>query len=470
MARKEPLSRMRIVAAAIERADREGLAALSMRTVASDLGVVPMALYRHVKDKDDLVSAMIDTVVEAYPAPAQGDWREVLTSRALAAREAIGQHPWLRSAVENATSKSLTVLTYLDSATGDLLRAGMSADLAHYAMHAIGPRIWGYSPEGFDGPVVGAESTGELPPEEREALAERFPSVAAVVADSTARHGGCDPTSEFAFTLDLLLDGVARLHESGWASSPQRAPLVTHRYGSSGGRRAIALHGLTEAGTCWPDLIGQYPHWDIAAPDLRGHGESPRFTEDELSATPQVMLADVVELLDAQAEPVVLFGHSLGGLLALRAALARPDRVAALILEDPAKPHDGPMGEFVEQNERFLDSLATDAQRASEIERMARETGWSREEIEEWAQSKPLVDRRYIREGLAMGDGPWEEAFESLRVPTLLVLQPHAEMAPGELANPSVTRVVIDHAGHCVRRDQPHAFFAAVDGFLESIA
>ena len=350
MARKEPLSRMRIVAAAIERADREGLAALSMRTVASDLGVVPMALYRHVKDKDDLVSAMIDTVVEAYPAPAQGDWREVLTSRALAAREAIGQHPWLRSAVENATSKSLTVLTYLDAATGDLLRAGMSADLAHYAMHAIGPRIWGYSPEGFDGPVVGAESTGELPPEEREALAERFPSVAAVVADSTARHGGCDPTSEFAFTLDLLLDGVARLHESGWASSPQRAPLVTHRYGSSGGRRAIALHGLTEAGTCWPDLIGQYPHWDIAAPDLRGHGESPRFTEDELSATPQVMLADVVELLDAQAEPVVLFGHSLGGLLALRAALARPDRVAALILEDPAKPHDGPMGEFVEQN------------------------------------------------------------------------------------------------------------------------
>ena len=360
--------------------------------------------------------------------------------------------------------------TYLDAATGDLLRAGMSADLAHYAMHAIGPRIWGYSPEGFDGPVVGAESTGELPPEEREALAERFPSVAAVVADSTARHGGCDPTSEFAFTLDLLLDGVARLHESGWASSPQRAPLVTHRYGSSGGRRAIALHGLTEAGTCWPDLIGQYPHWDIAAPDLRGHGESPRFTEDELSATPQVMLADVVELLDAQAEPVVLFGHSLGGLLALRAALARPDRVAALILEDPAKPHDGPMGEFVEQNERFLDSLATDAQRASEIERMARETGWSREEIEEWAQSKPLVDRRYIREGLAMGDGPWEEAFESLRVPTLLVLPPHAEMAPGELANPSVTRVVIDHAGHCVRRDQPHAFFAAVDGFLESIA
>ena len=46
---------------------------------------------------------------------------------------------------------------------------------------------------------------------------------------------------------------------------------------------------------CWPDLIGQYPHWDIAAPDLRGHGESPRFTEDELSATPQVMLADVVD-------------------------------------------------------------------------------------------------------------------------------------------------------------------------------
>ena len=470
---RQPLSRTRIVATAIERADREGLAALSMRTVASDLGVVPMALYRHVKDKDDLVSAMIDTVVASYPAPGEGDWREVLTSRAMSAREAIGRHPWLRSAVENASSKALTVLEYLDAATGDLLRAGMSADLAHYAMHAIGPRIWGYSPEGFDGPVVGDESAGgeaEFTHEERTAYAERFPAVAAVVADSQARHGGCDPASEFAFTLDLLLDGVARLHEAGWASPAKRWPMVAHGYGTPGGRRMLALHGLTEAGMCWPDLVARYPHWDVVAPDLRGHGESPRFADDELSNTPQVMLEDVVALLDAQREPVVLLGHSLGGLLALRAALARPERVAALILEDPAKPHADDMTPFIEQNEQFLDSLVTADQRASEIERMVRETSWTREEVVAWAESKPQVDRRYIREGMAMGAGPWEEAFEALTVPTLLVLPPHAGMAPGELANPLVTRVVIDHAGHCVRRDQPEAFYAAVDEFLGGLA
>lgn len=70
----------------------------------------------------------------------------------------------------------------------------------------------------------------------------------------------------------------------------------------------------------------------------RGHGQSPRFTEDELATAPEVLLADVVTVVDAQREPVALVGHSLGGLLALRAAVARPDRVCALVLEDPARP------------------------------------------------------------------------------------------------------------------------------------
>jgi pimeloyl-ACP methyl ester carboxylesterase len=196
-------------------------------------------------------------------------------------------------------------------------------------------------------------------------------------------------------------------------------PLTIHRYGSSNARTVVLMHGLTEAGTTWPDLVGHWgDNWHVLAPDLRGHGQSPRFTEDELATAPEVLLADVVTVVDVQPEPVALVGHSLGGLLALRAAVARPDRVWALVLEDPARPTGGrtPDPGFVAENEDFLDAMAD---QAGQVARMLRDSSWSRAEIEAWAACKPLVDRAYLRRGLYLGDGAWEELFDALRVPTL---------------------------------------------------
>ena len=62
-----------------------------------------------------------------------------------------------------------------------------------------------------------------------------------------------------------------------------------------------ARAGLTEAGTTWPDLVGHWgDNWHVLAPDLRGHGQSPRFTEDEVAPAPEVLLADVITVVDAQ--------------------------------------------------------------------------------------------------------------------------------------------------------------------------
>ena len=77
-------------------------------------------------------------------------------------------------------------------------------------------------------------------------------------------------------------------------------PLTIHRYGSSSARTVVLVHGLTEAGTTWPDLVGHWGEdWQVLAPDLRGHGQSPRFTEDELAMAPEVLLADVIAVVDA---------------------------------------------------------------------------------------------------------------------------------------------------------------------------
>ncbi|MGC0141701.1 alpha/beta fold hydrolase [Pseudactinotalea sp. Z1732] len=242
-------------------------------------------------------------------------------------------------------------------------------------------------------------------------------------------------------------------------------PLHTHRYGRSGARPVVLLHGVTDAGTAWPDLVSHWQErWDIHSPDLRGHGRSPRFAEDQLDAAPDVMLDDVLAVLEHIGEPVALIGHSLGGFLALRAALARPRYIAALVLEDPARPSGStPDPQFVAANEALLDSMVDPG---TQIERMLRETPWTRTEVEAWAACKPLVDRRYIARGLFLGEALWEERFEALSVPTLLILPPEAPMAPRPVRNDSVRTVVIPESGHCVRRDQPGRYHEAVDAFL----
>jgi len=236
----------------------------------------------------------------------------------------------------------------------------------------------------------------------------------------------------------------------------------------------VLVHGLTEAGTTWPDLVGHWgDDWQVLAPDLRGHGRSPRFTENELDAAPEVLLADLLTVVDAQPEQVALIGHSLGGLLALRAAIARPDRVRALVLEDPAQPTAGRTSEpgFVAEIEEFLDTMVDEAGQAGQVARMRRETSWSRAEIEAWAECKPLVDRAYVRDGLYFGDDAWEEHFNALLMPTLLLVPPDSLMAPRQAAlrNDLVRTVVVPGAGHCLRRDQPARYFEAVDTFLAEV-
>ncbi|UZN03250.1 alpha/beta fold hydrolase [Cellulomonas sp. S1-8] len=246
-------------------------------------------------------------------------------------------------------------------------------------------------------------------------------------------------------------------------------PLTVHRSGNPASPTVVLLHGVTDSGTTWPDLLA---HWggtyDVLAPDLRGHGSSPRFTPDQLPDAPEVMLADVVALLDAQPAPVALIGHSLGGLLALRAALARPDRVRALVVEDPARPTGARRPEPGFSAMLLGGTQAAITDRDAEVARMRRETPWSHTEIDAWADSRPFVDPEYLREGLFLGDAAWEEAFDALAVPTLLVVPPDAPMAPRPdgFDNPLVRTVVVAGAGHCVRRDRPLEYHAAVDAFL----
>ncbi|MGY1594510.1 TetR/AcrR family transcriptional regulator [Geodermatophilus sp. SYSU D00708] len=221
--RREPLSRDRVLRAAVALADEVGIAAVSMRRLAQQLGVVPMALYKHVADKEELLDGMVDVVLGeiAQPDPAL-DWKAAVRQRVLAARRTVLRHPWARQAIESRTRRTPVVLGHMDAVAGEFLAGGLSADLTHHVMHALGNRIWGFSPELFEEPQdPDAPPPG---PEVQAAIARRFPHILAIATAATGGHlsavgGGCDEQFEFEFALDLLLDGAERLHRAAWASS-----------------------------------------------------------------------------------------------------------------------------------------------------------------------------------------------------------------------------------------------------------
>jgi AcrR family transcriptional regulator len=227
MVARTPLNRERVLRAAVALADEIGVAAVSMRRLAQQLGVVPMALYKHVADKDELLDGMVDIVIAEFeqPDPA-ADWRDSVRQRVLAARRAVLRHPWARQAIESRTHRTPPVLQHMDAVAGGFRAGGFSVDLTHHLMHALGNRIWGFSPELFD--EAPAEKPAPLTPEQQQAMAaefgERYPNILAIAMDATrndlSRVGqGCDEQFEFEFALDLLLDGAERLRRAGWRST-----------------------------------------------------------------------------------------------------------------------------------------------------------------------------------------------------------------------------------------------------------
>ncbi|MEU9085002.1 TetR/AcrR family transcriptional regulator C-terminal domain-containing protein [Streptomyces sp. NPDC048357] len=216
-AQRIPLNRDRVLRAAVALADATGIDALSMRRLAQELDVVPMALYKHVANKEELLDGMADAVVGEIDPPAAGpDWRHVVRGRILSARRILLRHPWAARVIESRTGPTPAVLAYLDSMAGSFRDGGLSADLTHHVMHAMGSRLLGFSQELFD------TSGPSGPPD--PGLAARYPHIAELAA--TAAHdggstvgGGCDDQFEFEFALDLLLDGFENLRRQGWTSA-----------------------------------------------------------------------------------------------------------------------------------------------------------------------------------------------------------------------------------------------------------
>jgi AcrR family transcriptional regulator len=219
------LTKDRIIATAVDLADRDGIESLSMRKLGQQLGVDPMSLYNHVRDKDDLLDGIADAVVGEIDAPSAGsDWRTSMRDVLLAARTAMLRHPWAAEVLETRETPGPATMRHMEVVLGILRRGGFSIDLAHHGLHVLGSRVFGFSQDLFDDksePIPDAEALQAISRD----MAVAYPNIAELAL--AVRHegglGGCDDDVEFRFGIDLILDGLERMREREGRGRPRPA-------------------------------------------------------------------------------------------------------------------------------------------------------------------------------------------------------------------------------------------------------
>ncbi|HET6625404.1 MAG TPA: TetR/AcrR family transcriptional regulator C-terminal domain-containing protein [Nocardioidaceae bacterium] len=206
-------------------ADKAGIDSLSMRSLAQALGVVPMALYKHVANKEELLDGMVDVVIGEIDALVVGEaWKDAVRHRILSARRAMLRHPWASQVIKSRTSPTPQALEYMDSMIGIFREGGFSVNLTHHVMHALGSRMWGFTLEVFDSSLSSESLDPQVQAGIIHEMAATYPHIVEVAIGADLEGGsvvglGCDDQFEFEFALGLLLDGFERLRQQGWESA-----------------------------------------------------------------------------------------------------------------------------------------------------------------------------------------------------------------------------------------------------------
>jgi AcrR family transcriptional regulator len=206
---RTPLSRERILQAAVFMADAEGIDALTMRGLAGQLQVEAMSLYNHVDNKDDLLDGMIELVaVEIEDPDADAGWKAAIRQRAISAHDALLRHPWSSILWASRMNVGPARMRHMDAMLRELREAGFTPGVLDVAFHTLENHIVGHALQAssfpFDADDLPALSASYL----EGFPADEYPDLAAHI-----RHHMEQPAndmSSFEFGLDSILDGLER--------------------------------------------------------------------------------------------------------------------------------------------------------------------------------------------------------------------------------------------------------------------
>lgn len=209
--RRMRLNRDRVHDAGIALADAEGVDAVTMRRLGGALGVEAMALYNHVRNKDDLLDGMLERVVGEIELPDSGpDWRHRVRRRAVSAHDVLLRHPWAAVRWTSGIGVGPARMRYMDSALRGLRGAGFSPGLLDRAYHAIENHIAGHALQAQGLPLRAEEMAQAGERFLRSFPVEEYPDLAAHVRYHLEHPAGDD---EFELGLDLVLDGLERMRD-----------------------------------------------------------------------------------------------------------------------------------------------------------------------------------------------------------------------------------------------------------------
>jgi AcrR family transcriptional regulator len=210
---RTPLSRDRILRAALDLADRDGFEACTMRKLGAELGVEAMSLYRYVNGKEDLRSGLVDLVFAEVEVsdPGTTEWRAALRSRAHSHHAAMRRHRWAIGHMEGRRQPGPSSLRVHDATLGTLREAGFAFRDAVHANSVLDAYVYGFALQERDLGPRAEGSTAEVMREQARDVPDMHAFPYLVEAMEEFSDGGFDYDAEFAFGLELILDGIERL-------------------------------------------------------------------------------------------------------------------------------------------------------------------------------------------------------------------------------------------------------------------
>ncbi|MGB8379866.1 MAG: TetR/AcrR family transcriptional regulator C-terminal domain-containing protein [Dermatophilaceae bacterium] len=222
---RAPLSRERVLLAAVAVADAAGLDGLTIRSLAHELGVKPMSVYHYVANKSEILDGIVDVVfAEIDLPPRNGDWQNEIRQGATSARRALRRHPWALGLLESRKTPGPATLQHHDMMIGTLRGAGFSVEATAHAYALLDSYVYGFAlqeaalpfdgPEAVTdvaGPIMGAFDDGKYPH-----LVE--------MATEFILQPGYDFGDEFEIGLNVVLEALTRSLAAAKRTRPVRLP------------------------------------------------------------------------------------------------------------------------------------------------------------------------------------------------------------------------------------------------------
>jgi len=210
--RRGPLTRERVLEAALELADAGGFHSLSMRKVGAQLGVEAMSLYNHVANKEDIVDGLVDLVFAEIEVaePGSVDWRTAMRARALSVRAALNRHRWAVGLMEGRMNPGPANIANHNAVMGCLREGGFGFRDAVHAYSVMDAYIYGFALQEKGLPFDAPEETGDVMRRQSENVPSMDDYPYLVETAIELEKAGYDYEVEFLFGLDLILDAIER--------------------------------------------------------------------------------------------------------------------------------------------------------------------------------------------------------------------------------------------------------------------